>query len=125
MGAEIARHHIHGPPLRELAGDLQHLHFGVAVQPIAGLDLDGGDTLRQQRVEPLQGGGRKVRLGLAAGGAHGGGDAAARLGDLGIGDARQPLLELMRPAAAIDDVGVAIDEAGGGEAAFAVGRLMA
>ena len=42
------------------------------------------------------------------------------LGDLGIGDAGQPLLEFMGAAAAVDEVGVAIDEAGGGEAPLAV-----
>ena len=122
MGAEIGGHHVHRAPLGELARHLQHLHLGVAVQPVAGLDLDGGDALGQQRVQPPQGGGGKVGLRFGPGHPHGGGDAAAGLGDLGIGDAGEALLELVGPAAAIDEMGVAVDQAGGGEAALAVGR---
>ena len=111
--------------MRKLAGDAQHLDLGIAVEAVARLDLDGGDTLGQQVVEPLQGRGGEVRLGGRPGGAHGGGDAAARLGDVGIGHTCQPLLEFIGAASAMDDVGVAVDQPGRGEAALAVEGLMA
>ena len=50
-------------------------------------------------------------------------DAAARLGDLGIGDAIEPHLEFGGAIAAIDEMGVAIDEARGEQPPAAVDLL--
>ena len=55
-----------------------------------------------------------------AGGADAGDDAAAGCGDLGVADAGEALLELGGAVAAEDQVGVAVDEAGGDPAAGAV-----
>jgi hypothetical protein len=124
MSTQIAGHHIHRPPLPERAGDAEHLDLGVLVEAVPRLDLDGGYALGQQRVEPLESRGRQVSLRRGPRGAHRRGDAAPGPGDLGIGDARQPLLEFIGPAAAIDQVGVAIDEPRGGEAPLAIQGLV-
>ena len=58
-----------------------------------------------------------------AGGAHGGHDAAAGLGDVGIGGAIEALLEFSGAVAAVNQMGVAIDEAGGEEPATAIDRI--
>ncbi len=37
------------------AGGAQHVQFRLAVQTVAGFDLDHGYTLGQQRINPRQG----------------------------------------------------------------------
>ncbi len=93
------------------ARNAQHLQLTVAIQAIAGLDLDRGDAGLLQARQPLDGQVVKLVLACLAGGADRGDDAAARAGDVFIADARQPLLELARAVAAKDQVGVAIDQA--------------
>src|SRR5690606_17133780 len=56
-------------------------------------------------------------LGGGAGGGHGGDDAAAGAGDLLVGRPVEALLELAGAVAAEDQVGVAVDQAGGDPAA--------
>ncbi len=44
------------------AGDAQHAELGVAVEAVAGLDLDGGDAFGDQRVDAGEGAGEQARL---------------------------------------------------------------
>src|SRR5690606_38355162 len=92
-------------------------------QPVAGLDLDGGDALGQHRVQPGQGGLQQCRIVGFAGSAHGGDDAAAGAGDVGVAHALQALLELVGAVAGVDEVGVAVDQAGADPAAATVDAL--
>ncbi len=55
---------------------------------------------------------------------HGGDDAAPGAGDLLIGGAGEPQLELMGAVAAENEMGVAVDQAGGDPAALAVDGLV-
>ena len=65
----------------------------------------------QHLVEPRARGRGQVVLGGLARGAHGGEDAAALGGDLGVGGAGEAAAELLAPIAAEHDVRVRIDEA--------------
>ena len=101
------------------------LRFGVEVEPVAGLDLDRGR--RPRRCSASSRGQRLARRGRPRSAARvardGRDDAAARPGDLLIGRAGQPQLELVRAVAGIDEMGVAIDQAGRDPAALAVDRF--
>ncbi len=77
---------------------------------MAGLDLDRGDALGHQRRHALGGAGDQLVLAGGAGRLDRRDDTAARLGDLLVGGALEPQLELVRPVAAIDDMGVAVDQ---------------
>ena len=100
------------------------LQLGLDVEPVAGLHLDRRHALGEQRVEPGQGGARRARpRSRARVAAHGRDDAAAGPRDLLVGRAREPQLELVRAVAAIDQMGVAIDEARRDPAAVALDRL--
>ena len=92
---------------------LEHLELGLDVEAVAGLDLDRRDPAlhqcpqaRARLLHKLFQGSRPRRL-------HGRGDAAAGAGDFLIGRALEPLLIFAGAVAAEDEVGVAIDQAGG------------
>ena len=74
-------------------------------------------------VEAGQGAGDELVLARRAGRLDGGDDAAAGAGDLLVARAFQAQLELVRPVAAKDEMGVAIDEPGRDPAALAVDSL--
>ena len=112
MGAEEGGADSDGPLAADPARDAQLLEFRLLLQPVAGLDLDGGDALGQQRGEAPGGGGEERILARLARCLDGGEDAAAGPRDLLIGRALETKLELMRPVAAIDEMGVAIDQSG-------------
>ena len=66
VGAEEGGADAHRALAGERAGGAEHLQLGVAVEAVAGLDLDGGDALGEQRVEARQGGGERARPRSAA-----------------------------------------------------------
>lgn len=123
MGAEEGRRHRERPDLAQPPRRLQRLHLALAFQAVARFHLQGGDALGDQRIDARQG--RRQQLVLARGPRrlHGRDDAAARPRQLLVGGAGQAQLELVRPVAAMDDVGVAIDQAGRDPAAGAVHDL--
>lgn len=96
----------------QLLGHAQLLALVVQSETVAGFDFDGGDAFGQHRVQPGQGGFQQRCIVGLPGGAHGGDDAAAGTGDVGIAHALQALLELARTVAGIDEVGMAVDQAG-------------
>ena len=97
--------------------------LGLGVEAIAGLDLDGGRALADQRVQPRQRAGDEFGFARVARGGHGRDDTAARARDFFIARALQAQLEFVRAVAAIDEMGVAIDQAGRDPAAFAIDPL--
>ncbi len=96
----------------ECARGAQHLELVVGRQAVTRLDLDRRDAFGDQGVET----GERARdqLGLAglARRAHRRDDAAAGAGDLFVTGARKPHRPLVGAVAAVDEVGVAIDQAG-------------
>ena len=89
-------------------------------EAVAGLDLDGAHAVGQQLFEARRGlREERVFVGLARG-AHRGDDAAAGLRHLFVAGAGQPHRELVGALAAVDQVRVAVDQAGRDERAAAV-----
>jgi len=113
----------HRPLAADAARDAQLLQLRLLLQPVSGLDLDGGDAFGHQCGEAPVGRGEERIFARLARRLDGGEDAAACPRDLLIGRALETELELMRPVAAIDEMGVAIDQPGGDPAAFAINGL--
>ena len=110
MGAEESRRDIDRQMVREAPGGLQHSTLGCRVEAVARLDLDGRHALPEERADARQGAlDQRVDRGLP-GRPHGRDDAAAGPGNLLVRRAVQPLFEFSRPVAAIDDMGVAVDQ---------------
>ena len=91
-------------------GDPQHAALAVQIEPIARLDLHGGDPASLQRREPPLGRGHKFRLAGRPGSGDGGADAAAAPGDLLVRDALKPEFEFGGAVAAEHQVRVAVDQ---------------
>ena len=120
MGAEEGGAHRHAVGLAEAPRHAQLLALVFEREAVAGLDLDGADAVGQQLFEPRRGlREERVFVGLARG-AHRGDDAAAGLRHLFVAGARQPHRELVGALAAVDQVGVAVDQARRDEGAAAV-----
>ena len=110
--AEKCRLDVDRKRVSELSRDPELLDFRVGVETVARLDLDRGDAFADQVAESRHGGfAESVVVGLS-GGAHGRDDAAAGSRDLLVARAVEPHLELARAAAAEDEMGVAVDQAG-------------
>lgn len=123
MRAEEGRHGLDRALAAQLARDLQLFGLVGQGQPVPGFDLQRGDAFGQHGVQAGQAGGEQVGFAGGAGGAHGGDDAAAGTGDVGIAHALQALLELTGAVAGIDQVGVAVDQAGADPAPATVDAL--
>lgn len=123
MGAEEGRRHRERPDLAQPPRRLQRLHLSNALQAVARFYLKRGDAFGDQRIDARQG--RRQQLVLARGPRrlHGRDDAAARPRQLLVGGAGQAQLELVRAVAAMDDVGVAIDQARRDPAAGAIDNV--
>ena len=124
--AEEARDHVDVARAREAPRGAQHPHFSLALEPIPRLDLDGGDAFREQSIEAGQARAHEIVLARRPRRLHGGDDAAARPRDLLVGGAGKAQLEFVRPISGIDEVGVAIDQAGRDPASVhgdAIGRI--
>ncbi len=93
----------------EAARGAKHLELVVEGEAIARLDLDRGHTLRDQLIESGQGAGDQLVFARGASRGDGGENAAAGAGDLLIGRAFEPRLELPGAVAGMDEMGVAID----------------
>src|SRR5262249_9647445 len=104
----------------ELARDAQHLAFGLELEPVARLHFNGGDAFGKEAREARACAGEERRLARLARRGHRGDDAAALPGDVAVGDALQPLLELAPALAGEDQMGVAVDESGRHPAATAI-----
>ncbi len=98
--------------------------LGREVEAVSRFDLDRGDALGDQCVEAGQGGGDELVLARQARGLHGRCDAATAFGELFVARAGEPQLELLGTVAAVDEMGVAVDEARRDPAAGAVDALL-
>ena len=104
----------------EPARDAERFALGGKVEPIAGFDFDRAYALGDKSVQPPERRSDELVFARGAGRADSGKNAAAFAGDLFISGAGEPELEFVRPIAAIDEVGVAIDQGGRDPAAFAI-----
>ena len=96
----------------------------IRAQTVAGLDLQRSHSLGQQRFDSRQAGRQQVILTRRTRCAHGGKDAATALRDVCVGGAVKPGLEFFAAIARIDDVRVAIDQAGRDPAAGTIVPLV-
>ncbi len=117
MGGKAGGHHAHGPACAEGARHPQHFEFGLGIEAVARLDLDGGHAIGQHAVEAPERGGRQRLLVGRPRRPHGGQDAAARARDLRIGPALKPHRPFPGAGASEDEMGVAVDEPRGQPAA--------
>ncbi len=126
VGGEPGGDDMHRARLADAARDPQHLQFGGDVEPVAGLDLQRGDAFGKQRIDARQRQRQKLFLARLAGVANRRQDAAAGPRDLLVAGAFKAHLEFAGAVAAIDDVGVAVDQAGRDHAPIKVaGRRIA
>ena len=110
MGTEETGHHIDTTGLAQAARRAQHLEFRIAIESVAGFDLDGGYALGGERGQPAT---RRFHQQIFAGGTGGRyrrNDAASLAGDLLVADTGQTLLEFPGTIAAVYEMGVAVDE---------------
>ena len=90
----------------------QGLALVLQRQAVAGFDFNRGDALGHQALEPQIALPGQLLFGRHAGGLDGRNDAATRACDPFVAHTHQSLLKLARAVAAIDQVSVAIDQAG-------------
>ena len=94
-------------------------------QAVARLDLHCGDALGHELLQARQ---TLLQQFVSAGSAgvfYSGGNAAALAGDVFVAGATQALFKLGSPVAAVNQVGVAVNQAGGDERASGVVCLLA
>ena len=112
-----------GTLVAQPARGAQRLRLVVEVEPVAGLDLDRRDAFGDQRIEARQRLPHQLVLARRAQRLDGRDDAAAGPRHLFVGGAGQPHLELVGAVAGMDEMGVAVDQAGRDPAAVAVDDL--
>ena len=98
----------------------QHPPLAVEIQAVAGLDLQRGDAVGGQRARAGQRFGQQLVLAGRAHRLHRRHDAAAGAGDVLVAGALQALLELAGAVAGEHQVGVAVDQTRGDQAAAQV-----
>ncbi len=123
MRAQEGGRHVNRQHVRHLARNAQHFPFRRQVQAIAGLDFNGGHALGQKARDTGQALAQQFGVAGSAGGAHGGHDAAASAGNVFVGGAIEACFEFVAAVARVDNVGMAVDQAGREPAAAAVMHL--
>ena len=121
--AEKGEPHGHRPFASEPARRAQLFALVFERQPVAGLDLDGRHAFGQQRIQSRQRFRHQLRFARGARGVHRRENAAALFGDRFVRNAVQALFEFVGARAGVDQVRVAVDEAGRDQPALAVGVL--
>ena len=123
---ELRRHRVrpeigraHGAPrlAPEAARHAQHPRLRLEVEPVARLDLEGRRPVGAERIEARAALREQRFLVRGSRRPHGGGDAAALPRDLLVARALAPPLELRVAVAGVNEVRVAVDEAGRDERA--------
>ena len=117
-GRDVGRDVAHEP-----GRHLEHPQLRVEVEAVAGLDLDSRDPPCAQLPSPHGRARGQLLVRGAPGGAHRRHDAPSRPRDLGIGLAQKAAAEVPAPVATENDVGMAVDEAGGEPCAAAGDHL--
>jgi hypothetical protein len=121
---EKCRHDANGSRLGEATVDRELLQLFLQREAISALAFDGRDAEGQHLVQEEAGALVEILLARRPGRPDGGEDPAAGLGDLQVGAAEDPLLELAGAPAGEGEVGVAVDEAGNDEPASGVQALV-
>ena len=119
MGAEKGSSDRYRPLLSHAPGGEQRFALVRQIEAVTGFDLDRRDALADQCVETWQALADEFVLARGAQGFDRGYDAAAGASDLFITRAAQPHLEFARAVSGVDEVGMAIDQAGRDPATFA------
>ena len=124
MSGQIACPDAHRAHPFQRAGGAQHIQLALDGQPVAGFDLDRPDPFGQQVIKPGQ---RRLdqlidRQGV--GGRNGRGNAAACARNLFIALPFQTPPELVRALAAINDMGVTVDQGRGQQTPGAIDDLV-
>jgi len=111
MGGQVGRADGHPRVSTDAAGAAQQPCLVVRRQAVAGLDLDDGHAFGAQGQRALQR--ERVQFVIRSGsrGRHRRADAATGPRDGLVARALQAQLELLRPVAGVDEVGVAVDQA--------------
>ena len=112
VGAKKGGLHRHAEVAPQPPRHAQLLALVLCGQAVTALDLDGAHAFGQQGLQARRGGGKQLVLAGLARGLHGADDAAAGARDLLVAGAVEPQRELMRALAAVDEVGVAVDQPG-------------
>jgi hypothetical protein len=120
---EERRAHVDAELFAQRTRDRQLLQFGFRVEPVSGLDFDGRDAFGQKRGQA-----RAALRGKFGGGSRAGRpyrchDAATLAGDIRISGAVQAPLEFAGAIARVDEMRMAVDEAGRQPSPPAVPRL--
>ncbi len=123
MGGEQCRAYRDSARLAEGACGAELFQLVLKVEPVAGLDLDGGDAFSDQRIETWQGLGDQFLFARRARGRNGGADPAAGTGDLLIARPFQTQLELTGTVAGMNQMRVTVDQARRDPAALAIGDV--
>ena len=110
MGAQKAGLHPDRPHLGDPPRGAQHGQLGLDIQTIARLDLDRCHAFADQRIDPRQRRRQQPVLARLARVAHRRQDPAPGARDFFVTRALQAQLELARPVAAMDQMGVAVDQ---------------
>ena len=104
----------------DLPRNAEHLEFGVPVEAVTRLDLKGRDTFGNQRVNALQGFFQQGRLVCLARCGDCGNNTATGSGDFFIACPVEAHFKFVGAIAAKNNMGVAIDQPWGDQAATAV-----
>ncbi len=123
MSAEEGGAHSDVALFAQPAGGTQRLGFVFEVEAIAGLDFDGGDALGHQGVQTGQSLLNKLIFAGFAQRADRGNDAAAGASDFFIRGPGQPHFEFVGAVTGMDEMRVAVDQAGGNPSAAAIDDL--
>ena len=112
MCAQEGRLHCHWGRVAEQPGYPQHPEFRRKIEPVPRLDLHRSNTLGEQGLQPSRGSGRKLVIGGVSCRQHRGYDPAACAGNLLVARTIEPHLEFGGTISAVDQVRVAIHQAG-------------
>ena len=123
MGAEKGSSDRCWPFAAHASGGEQRFALVRQIEAVAGFDLDRRHAFADQRVETRQTLADEFVLARRAQGLDRGDDAAAGARDLFIARAAQPHLEFAGAISRVDEMRMAIDQAGGDPATVASDRL--
>jgi hypothetical protein len=109
--AKERRQHRHVAGSAQCTGSAELLSFARQIEAITGLDLKCCDAFGQQSIQPWQGLSDKVGFARGARGFDGRHDTATSARHLFVGCACEAQFEFMRAVAAVDEMGMTVDQA--------------
>jgi len=124
VSAEERRFQREGAQARELVRGTQLFALVFEREPISRFDLNGGHTLGEQGIEARERCSNQLGLLGRPGRSHRRENAAARARDCLVGGTGKALRMFLGAVAGVNEVGVAVDEAGRDETSFEIGLLV-